>query len=124
MDGMRWTVNWHFHDTMAANGVMHYKLPCDATLVQVDAVATNDSDATLVLGTDANADAYLVAAVIGDSATYATKDRGDFGGDSGHDTAECPHLSKGDVLKMTLDYDGAGGTAAQNADISLTFLEG
>ena len=40
MDGMRFVVPLHGHGTLAADMVMHYKLPCGATLVQVDAVAT------------------------------------------------------------------------------------
>ena len=40
MDGMRFVAAWHFHGTLSADAVIRYKLPCDATLVQVDTNGT------------------------------------------------------------------------------------
>ena len=100
--------------------VMHYKLPCAATLVQVDAVATTAAVGTVKIGTDANDDAYLKAFTFGASNVPTTADRGDFNGDlSGHDTAECPHLAKGTVLKITVAHN-----SMINPDLALTFVEG
>jgi hypothetical protein len=48
-----------------------------------------------------------------------TKDRGDFTGALMTDTAECPRLSKGDVLLLTLTH-----ASSVNPDIALTFIEG
>ena len=58
MDGMRFMVTWHGHGTLAANLVAHYKLPCNATLVQVDAVATTAAVGSLKIGTEADDDGY------------------------------------------------------------------
>ena len=59
MDGMRFVVPLHGHGTLAADMIMHYKLPCEATLVQVDAVATTAAVGTVKIGTDADDDGYL-----------------------------------------------------------------
>ena len=50
MDGMRFVVPLHRHGTLAADMIMHYKLPCGATLVQVDAVATTAAVGTVKMG--------------------------------------------------------------------------
>ena len=124
MDGMRFGWNVHLHGALSANATMRYKLPCNATLVHAQAVASNDSDATLKIGTSADDDGYLAATIIGDSGTPTVWERGDFDGALNNDTAECPHIAKDTILLLTLDYDGASGTAAQDVDIALTFLEG
>ena len=124
MDGMRFVWNVHLHGTLSANAAMRFKMPCDATLVHAQGVAGNDSDATLKIGSSADDDGYLAAMTIGDSGTPTVWDRGDFDGTLNSDTAECPHIAKDTILLLTLDYDGASGTAAQNVDIALTFLEG
>ena len=124
MDGMRLVVPLHWHGTMAANATFRWTLPCGLKLVHVSSVASNNSDAKVSIGTTANDDAYKTSAVIGDSGVPVVWDRGDFDGDSGHDTAECPHLAAGTVLLVTVDYDGAGGTAGQDVGVVLTFLEG
>ena len=59
MDGMRFVVPLHGHGTLSADMIMHYKLPCGATLVQVDAVATTAAVGTVKIGTDADDDGYL-----------------------------------------------------------------
>ena len=119
MDGMRFVVTVHGHGTLAANMVAHYKLPCNATLVQVDAVATTAAVGSLKIGTDADDDGYVKAFNIGASNVPVTKDRGDFDGDLNADTAECPHLAKGTVLLITLVH-----ASSINPDMALTFLEG
>ena len=120
MDGMRFVVPLHGHGTLSADMVMHYKLPCGATLVQVDAVATTAAVGTVKIGTDANDDAYLKAFTFGASNVPTTAERGDFDGDlAGHDTAECPHIAKGTVLKITVAHN-----SMIHPDLALTFVEG
>ena len=80
MDGMRFVVPLHGHGTLAADMVMHYKLPCGATLVQVDAVATTAAVGTVKIGTDADDDGYLPAFTFGASNVPTVADRGDFSG--------------------------------------------
>ena len=83
-------------------------------IVHVSAVASNDSDATLTLGNDADADAYMTATAIGDSNVPEEFDRDDFVDD------QFPTHAKGDVFVITLDYDGDSGAAAQNVVIVIT----
>lgn len=109
---------YHIPGTLAADIGIRWAAPMDATLLHVSAVASNDSDATLKLGTSANDDAYLTAATIGDSGTPAAFDRGDFVG------GQYPRIVDGDVVVITLDYDGSSGMAAQNVTLVLTLAEG
>ena len=119
MDGMRFVVPLHGHGTLSADMIMHYKLPCGATLVQVDAVATTAAVGTVKIGTDADDDGYLPAFTFGASNVPAVADRGDFTGALNSDTAECPRLAKGTVLKITVAH-----SSMIHPDLALTFLEG
>jgi hypothetical protein len=118
MQGNHFTVSWYLDGTLAANKVLRWLVPFNCTLVQVSAAASNDSDATLKIGTAADDDAFLVAATIGDSGTPNERDRDDFVG------GEWPRVNEGDVVLFTLDFDGAAGTAAQNVSMVATFCEG
>ena len=121
----KWTTAFHVPGTLSANLNIRFTVPSDCTLVHVSAVASNDSDATLALGSSADTDGYLTATAIGDSGTPAEFERADFDGallsDAGN---EFPRLAAGTVLVLTLDHDGASGTAAQNVTLVLTFVEG
>ena len=119
MDGFRFTFPLHGHGALAADIVAHYKLPCAATLVQVDAVATTIAVGTIKIGTDADDDGYLPAFTFGASNVPLTADRGDFAGALNSNTAECPHLAAGAVLKITITHN-----SMINPDACLTFLEG
>lgn len=118
MQGMHFTHAIHIPGTLSANITPIFALPFDCQLVHVSAVATNASDATLKIGTTASEAAYLAAAGIGDSGAPVEFGRADFVG------GEFPRLAKGTAVKLTLDYDGSSGTAAQNVTIVLTFTEG
>ena len=116
---------FHIPGTLAANLNIRFTVPSPCSLVHVSAVASNDSDATMALGTSADTDGFLAACVIGDSNTPVEKERADFDGalltDAGK---ENPRLDDGDIFVITIDYDGASGTAAQNVTLVLTFTEG
>ncbi len=118
MQGTLFTIPIHLHATLAANASGRFVLPFDCQLVRVSSVASNNSDATLLVGTTGDDDAYLTAHTIGDSEVPATKTRADFVG------GEFPHLSAGTVLEWLLDFDGSTGTAAQNVTIVFWFTEG
>jgi hypothetical protein len=104
--------------TLTANLDIRFTAPMDCTLLHVSAVASNDSDATLAIGTSSDTDEFLTAVAIGDSQVPVEKTRTDFEGD------QYPRILDGDVVVLTLDYDGSTGTAAQNVTIVLTFAEG
>jgi hypothetical protein len=123
MQGMRFTIPVHLHGTLSANAQGAFRLPCGATLAEVSACASNDSDATLQVGTSADADGVMTAAAIGDSSTPAVFGADDFDGALA-DGANPLHLADDTVVTWLLDYDGSSGTAGQNVDILFTFLEG
>ena len=114
---------YHIPGTLSADIAIKFTAPFDCQLVHVSAVASNDSDATLKVGTSADDDGYLTAAVIGDSGTPAEKEGiSDFVGALAD--SQFPHIVDGTIVTVDLDHDGATGTAAQNVTIVLTFTEG
>lgn len=112
------TISFHIPGTLSANVTPVWTAPFDCQLIHVSATATNNSDATLAIGTTSSASAYLAATAIGDSSDPAEFDRNDFVGQ------QFPHIAAGTDIMLTLDYDGSSGTAAQNVTIILTFTEG
>jgi hypothetical protein len=124
MDGMRVCVPVHFHGTMAANATWRWQLPCGMTLVEISAVASNNSDAKISFGTTTDDDGYLTAIAIGDSGSPVIFGKGDFTGALMSDTSQCPHIAADTVVMLTVDYDGASGTAGADVTVVMTFLEG
>jgi hypothetical protein len=90
----------------------------------VSACSSNDSDATLKVGTTSDDDGYLTAAVIGDSGAPAEKTRTDFAGALVSPTQQYPHIADGTVVMFTLDFDGSSGTAGQNVTITAILTPG
>ena len=109
---------FHVPGTLSANITPKFTAPFNYTIIHVSAVASNDSDATLKIGTSADDDIFLAAATIGDSGTPKEFDRDDFIG------TQYPRVADGDIVVITLDFDGSAGTAAQNVTIVITCLEG
>lgn len=104
--------------TLSADLQIIFKAHADMTLQHVSAVATNNSSAQLKIGTTASDAVHMALKDIGDSAVPAEFDRDDFTG------GQYPRLAKGDLVKFTLDFDGATGTAAQNVTLVATFQVG
>jgi hypothetical protein len=115
----------HIPGTLTADLDIRFTAPSGCHLVHVSAVASNDSDATMALGTSSDTDGFLAAATIGDSQTPKEFDLDDFDGalltEAGKDY---PEIDDGDVFIITIDYDGATGTAAADLTIVLTLQEG
>jgi hypothetical protein len=93
--------------TTAANHVFIQEFPYPSTLLAVKACASNDSDAKLGVGGGAT----VTSAVIGDSADPATLT-----------PTSIAQAAADTAYTFTLDYDGAGGTAAQNVSIQAFYL--
>jgi hypothetical protein len=109
----------HVPGTLTANLDIRINMPVDCRLHRVSAVASNDSDATIKIGTSSDDDEILTSTTIGDSQTPVTKDVSDWA--STNPTGE---LDKNEVLVITVDYDGSAGTAAQDLTLDLDFIEG
>lgn len=116
---------YHVTGTLGANVTITFTAPFDCTLLHVSACASNDSDATLIIGDSDDADEYLQSAVIGDSGVPVEFDGDEFRDTGGlQQTRYYPRIADGTVVIITLDYDGDGGTAADDFSIVLTFAEG
>lgn len=124
--GQTFTAAFHVPGTLGADLNIRYTAPSNCTLIHVSAVASNDSDATLAVGTSADTDGYLTAAVIGDSNTPVEKEAiTDFAGALAD--SQYPRIEDGDIIVLVLDFNyAAGGSAAASDDVTivLTFLEG
>lgn len=95
-------------------------IPSACTIQHVSMVQSNaDGNGRVKIGTSVDDDIFLTYTEMGQNGVpvelaVATDFRNDV----------LPHLNDGDILKLYLDHDGAGGTAAQNATIVITFTEG
>ena len=119
MQGTRFTVTYHTAGTLAANHSFIFKLPFDCQLISVSVANTAATDAILDIGYTGALEAYVVDLAVGDSSVAAIIDEpGDFVDDN------FPHIAAGTNIICTLDYDGAGGTAAANFTLVLVFTEG
>ncbi|NLF16740.1 MAG: hypothetical protein GX595_05725 [Lentisphaerae bacterium] len=109
----------HVPGALAADVVPALTIPQNCRLVHVSAVALNDSDATLMLGTPANPAGILAPAPIGRGGVPAVFTARDWA-----PANPTGRLRAGDVLLITLDFDGDSGAAARDVTVDLDFLEG
>jgi hypothetical protein len=114
---------FHVPGTLSADLSIRWYAPFACQLIHVQAVGSNANDATLAVGTSADADGYITAFAIGDSGTPVEKEAlADF--DGALAGSQYPHVADGTIIALALDYDGASGTAAADITIVLTFTEG
>jgi hypothetical protein len=119
MQGDHVTYTYHTAGTLAANHTFTFTLPFAAQLVHVSAVGSNANNGILDVGNSSDAEAYVKDKDIGDSGTPGVVDApGEFVG------GNYPHIAAGTIIKATLDYDGATGTATADFTLVLTFTEG
>ena len=119
MQGTQLIHAFHVPGTLSAGLNIRFTAYRIMTLQHLSAVASNDSDATLAVGISSDTDAILAAAAIGDSAVPVEKTAANWAS-----TNPTGHINDGDVVVLTLDHDGASGTAAADVTIVLTFTEG
>jgi hypothetical protein len=125
MQGNLFTFQVHLHGTLAANAQGRFKLPCAATLKEISASASNNSDATLQVGTAADDDGILTATAIGDSEAVVTFDNDDWNGALYTDTDNINnlHFAEDTVIEWVLDFDGSSGTAGENVSLTFAFIQ-
>jgi hypothetical protein len=132
MQGLNNVLNYFLPGTLAANATITIVLPFAYTVESISAYASNASSANLIVGTAADTDGYLTATDIGDSNTALVIDKSDWNGvlypqgTVGLSAAGVDHLRipANTALVLTLDYDGAAGTAAANVHIYVKIGEG
>jgi hypothetical protein len=99
--------------TLSANVTRYVEFNAPSTFLYAKALASNDSSATLALS---GAGGLSIAAqVIGDSGDPRTV------APASTDVDREPANS---LITVTLDYDGASGTAAENVHLLMFFLTG
>lgn len=118
MIGTKFTHTYHVPGTLAANVAIYFTAQADCQLIHVSAVGSNANNGLLDIGPTADTDGYLDGVSIGDSNTPIEFGKADFVG------TEFPHIVKGTVVAVSLDFDGAGGTATHDFTVVLTFTEG
>lgn len=112
------TLHTYISGTLGGNHTIADEFPFPVRLLSVKASASNNSDATLAVA-DEDSATVITAAVIGDSADMAQLEP-----DSAALTAGYDQLAQDKRMIFTLDYDGSGGTAAQNVNILRNYLVG
>lgn len=111
------TLSFHVAGALSADLNIYWQAPFACAFHHVSAVTTNNSDATLKIGDNADDDKTLVAAAIGDSGDPAEFTTWAAANPTGA-------VAKGEIVLFTLDYDGAAGTAAVNPTIIATMRIG
>jgi hypothetical protein len=118
MQGTLFAHSFHIPGTLTANLNIRFTVPKDCQLLHVSASNSAATNGTFILGTSADDDAYLTTSDVGDSNVPNEFSKANFVG------TEYPHILDGVIFVVTIDYDGAAGTAAANLTLVLTFLEG
>lgn len=109
------TWNIHVPGALAQNVNARWVVPYNCQVVQVSASGSNDSDATIQIGTSTDTNAILVASNVGDNGIPIAYDTDDW------DVVNpVGALGKGEVLALVVDYDGPAGTAVSDLTVSIT----
>lgn len=119
MLGNHFTLTIRYDGTLAANKTFSWTAPFQCHVESITEKASNNSDATGILGISSDTDSILTSHTIGDSEVPTTKTVSDFA-----TTNPTGRINAGDVLTHVLDFDGSAGTAAQNVDIVIMLTEG
>lgn len=120
MQGNKLTYAWWTAGALGANATITWKVPWDMTLEHVSAIQSNAGNATVAIAAGAaGTTAILAAFAAGQSNAAVTKTRTNFA-----TTNTTGRIAKDDLVIITIDYDGASGTAGQNLAIVMTCSEG
>ncbi len=114
------TQTFHVPGALAADLGIRQKMASNCSLVEVSAVVSGAPQAGLTIGDGTTADLHMAKKSVGASGAPAV-----FGYDDFKDGY--PHLKKGDLLALAVDYDynnGGAGSASADLTVVLTFTEG
>lgn len=113
------TVCCYIPGTLAANHTLEFKFPFDVSLLAVSLSGSNSNSCVVDIGNTSDADIYADGIDCGDSEVATIhNDDGDFV-DSVY-----PHIVADTNIILTVDYDGAGGTAVDDFCAVLFFSKG
>jgi hypothetical protein len=116
MQGKHVIYAFHVPGTLAANVAVSFNVPAGMTLVEICCCSTSSDSGGVEVGSDTDADAYLVKTTVGASNNPQVITRVGMVG------AQYPHLDAGDTVAIALDYDYPSGAVADWACV-LTFVE-
>jgi len=102
-------MNWFFSGTLSGDAVRSFSYHEPFTLLKIGGTAENDSSATLA----ASGGATIAAAAIGDSGAFVYAA-----------PTSSQMVAAGTEVILTLDYDGASGTASANVEAQVILLTG
>ena len=119
MQNARNVLCFHVPGAMTADLDIRWAAAYDGRAKHISAVTSNDSDATIAFGVSTDTDEILAASTIGDSQTPVEKTAANWA-----TTNSSGQFSKGEVLVLTVDYDGSSGTAGEDLTVVITLLEG
>jgi hypothetical protein len=122
MQGTRFAVSFHVPAALAANVAGEFTLPFAASLMEV-CFSNSAADATIDVGTSADTDGIIDGGAVGDSGVPAVFAPADFNGALCDQEAPY-HMANDTVVKFSMDYDGASGTAAEDVTVVFWFTEG
>lgn len=117
-DMARLTWTFHIPGTLAADVNIRWLVSDSCHLSHVSAGASNSNDALISFGISTDPDSILAAEPIGDSNVPVEFEAGDW--DAANEEAA---LVNGQIAVLTVDHDGASGTAAADVTIVITATE-
>ena len=106
-------MNWIFENALGENKVFYAEFPFPVRLEAIKAWSSNDSDATLTVADPAVT--MVTATTVGDSGDPKT---------ISPDGDEEAQVAKDTLITFTVDYDGDGGTGAQDLEVIAFFKSG
>jgi len=106
------------HGALAANYEFHYKVCFPFTIEEISAKTSNAGSTRIKVGTNSDDDEFLTYTDVGTTIVQIGDDTDDWRYDVK------PHLETGDVLEITVDYDGASGTAGEDLVLVVTCTPG
>lgn len=118
MQGMKEILTFDY-GTPGADRISYYKVKGQKHVDRIQSTQSNAGSARLIVGISSDTDSIVTDHTIGVSGTPVVKQRADFA-----TTNLTGLLADGDILMVTVDFDGAAATAGQNIQVHIDLLDG